>query len=180
MAKIVHLARYYEPHLGGVETHVRELNKQLLERGDKVWVLCEEHQKGLPAEEIIDGVTILRMPSLSFKSRFLPLPFLNKFYFKLKVWTWIASRGKLLADADVIQVHDVFWWIWPIYSFVYYKTFLTFHGWEGKFPISILAKAHRYYNAMSAKKTIHVGQFIQKFYWDKPTEVIFGGAKILI
>lgn len=177
MAKIIHLARYYAPHIGGVETHVAELNKRLLANGDEVTVFCEEHDKTLPAEELIEGVKVIRMPSLSFKSRLLFFGFLNKLYFKIKVWTWIASKGKLLIEADVIQVHDVFWWIWPVYSFVYYKTYLTFHGWEGKYPISILAKAHRYYNSMAAKRTIHVGRFIQKFYWDKPTEVIFGGAK---
>lgn len=177
MSKIIHLAPYYEPHLGGVETHVRELNKYLLKDGHEVTVFCEEHDKNLPNEEIISGVRVIRMPSLSFKSRFLFFGFLNKFYYKLKVWTWIARQGQLLVAADIIHIHDVFWWIWPIYPFVYFKTFLTFHGWEGKYPISILAKIHRYYNAMSAKKTIHVGEFIQHFYWDKPAVVIFGGAK---
>lgn len=176
MSKIIQLTPYYEPHLGGVETHVRQLNELLIGQGHEVVVFCQQHERSLPLEEEIAGVRILRIPVFDFQP-FLPLPnILSKFFFKLKVWTWIARQGQLLASADVIQIHDVFWWIWPLYPLIYFKTYLTFHGWEGRYPVQFKAKLQRYYNAMAAKKTLHVGDFIQHFYWDKPTAVIYGGA----
>lgn len=90
----------------------------------------------------------------------------------------MAKQGQLLTSADIVQVHDVFWWIWPLYPLVYYKTFLTFHGWEGRYPVALTAKIQRYYNAMAAKKTLHVGKFIQEFYWDKPSAVTYGGVDV--
>lgn len=176
MAKIIHLTPYYEPHLGGVEKHVREIAQIAKNNGDEVTIICQQHSQSLPLAERINGIHIIRIPVLKFHSKFFFLPIFDKLFFKLRLWTFIASKGQLLVAADIVQIHDVFWWIWPIYPLIYYKTFLTFHGWEGKFPIPWWIKLHRYYNWMAAKKTMHVGKFIQDFYWDKPADITYGGV----
>lgn len=176
MKKILHLAKHYHPHVGGVETHLREVNKLLVKNGYEVTVICFQSDQSEELEETVDQVKVIRIPVSSFYPKFFTFDFLVKTFFKIKLWTWITKNSKLFLKADVIQVHDVFWWVWPLYMAIYYKTYLTFHGWEGRFPVRMRDKIQRYYNSMSAKKTIHVGDFIADFYLDKPNYVIYGGV----
>jgi glycosyltransferase involved in cell wall biosynthesis len=178
MKKILHLAKYYVPHIGGVETHLREVNKILVREGHSVTVVCFQGDKTEKLIEKIDKVTVVRIPTESFLPDMLKSNLFSKWYLKLKVWTWIAKNSKYFLDADIIQVHDVMWWIWPLYMAIYYKIYITFHGWEGHYPVRTRDKLHRYYNSLSAKKSIHVGDFISQFYLDKPNHVIYGGVSL--
>lgn len=175
MATIFQLTPAYEPQIGGVETHVREINRLLVKLGHTVTVVCLQGEANL-LEETIDGVRVLRIPVPLKKSKFFLQRWLDKLREKLGVWWWIFKHGPILIAADIIQIHDVFWWIWPIYQLTYYKVYLTFHGWEGKYPVPWRIKLHRYYNHLAAKKTLHVGAYLQQFYWDKPSAVIYGGV----
>ncbi|MDH5533117.1 MAG: glycosyltransferase family 4 protein [Candidatus Pacebacteria bacterium] len=184
MKKILHLAKYYSPHIGGVETHLREVNKILVKKDYQVTVICFQDNEDQELIEQIDKVTVVRIPVSSFlpkllsnQSLFINNPF-SKLFFKLKLWTWIAKNSKYFLDADIIQVHDVMWWIWPLYMATYYKIYMTFHGWEGRYPVRQRDKLQRYYNSLAAKKSIHVGDFIAQFYLDKPNHVIYGGVNM--
>ncbi|NCN03577.1 MAG: glycosyltransferase family 4 protein [Candidatus Pacebacteria bacterium] len=176
MKKILHLAKYYSPHIGGVEKHLREINKILINQGYQVTVICSQSNEEESLEEVIDKVKVIRIPVNSFLPKLFVKNPLGKFLLKIKVWTWMAQHSKLFLNSDIIQIHDVMWWIWPLYMAVYYKTYLTFHGWEGIYPVRSIDKYHRYFNSLGAKKTIHVGDFISEFYLDKPTHVIYGGV----
>ena len=44
---IVHIAKYYRPHVGGVETHVEEINKLLVEKNRRVNIITLGYQKSL-------------------------------------------------------------------------------------------------------------------------------------
>ncbi|NCN87486.1 MAG: glycosyltransferase family 4 protein [Candidatus Pacebacteria bacterium] len=178
MKKILHLTKYYSPHIGGVETHLKEINKILIKQGYQVTVICSQSNDQESLEEVIDKVRVIRIPINSLLPKLFIKNPLGKFLLKIKVWTWIAQHSKLLLQADIIQIHDVMWWIWPLYMAVYYKTFLTFHGWEGKYPVRTIDKYHRYFNSLGAKKTIHAGDFISQFYLDKPNFVIYGGVNM--
>lgn len=98
---------------------------------------------------------------------------------KIATWKFIFTQLPKLLQADVIHVHDVFWWLLPIFPllFLHHKKIVTtFHGWEGQFPIRWQAKAQRWvYNQLSSK-TVHVGAWIQEFYWDKPDLIVYGGV----
>jgi glycosyltransferase involved in cell wall biosynthesis len=176
MKKILHLAKYYSPHIGGVETHLKEVNRILINEGNQVTVICFKSNEEESLEEVINNVKVIRIPVNSFLQKLLIRNPFSKFLLKIKVWTWIAQHSNLFLSSDIIQVHDVMWWIWPLYMAVYYKTYLTFHGWEGRYPVRSIDKYHRYFNSLGAKKTIHVGDFISEFYLDKPTHVIYGGV----
>lgn len=160
--KIVQITPKYLPSLGGVEKHVAALNKELIAQGYEIVVLTTQHDEQLLEYEVSDGVAIHSLP---FKS-------INK---KFETWQWIESKQSVFENA-IVQVHDVAWWLLPVLPKLYKKFFITFHGWEGIYPVPFLNKLQRLLFAHAARKTVHVGEFIQKFYWDKPTTVLFGGV----
>ena len=89
--KIIQLSPYFYPHLGGVESHVLELSKHLIERGHEVTVITTQLE-GTKKKEIYDGVTIERVKPLSivFKT-----PILHK-----------LRDAMLDKDCDIIHGHS--------------------------------------------------------------------------
>lgn len=167
--KILHITPFYEPHLGGVETHVGALNKELVRRGHEVLVLTVHHDASLPLQENKNGVEIIRIDTET--------KYYNKLSYKLTLWRQVARQSQLLLTANVIHAHDVYWWLIPLLPLFWSKIYLTFHGWEGKYPVSWQSKLARWMWSKLALKTIHVGDYIKEFYWDKPNAVIYGGVK---
>lgn len=167
--KILHLAAFYGPHLGGVETHLKYLNQELIEQGHQVSVLTPQYDAKLPMSENLNGVAVTRFNN----DNHYPSKLLNK----LGTWQQVAKHSQLLLKSDIIHAHDVYWWLLPLLPLFWSKTYLTFHGWEGEFPIPWTHKFGRWLWGKLALKTIHVGDYIQEFYWDKPDEVIYGGVR---
>lgn len=165
--KIVHLAKYYFPHLGGVEIHLKEINSLLVKMGHEVTVVTLKHNSKLADSTIHNGVKIIRMPDEVEKKRSLEA--------KQEAWNFIKEHKEIFIEADVIHVHDVFWWILPIYKLIRKKIFVTFHGWETEYPVRFNAKLQRHIYSKLSRGTIHVGDWIQKFYFDKPNYVTYGG-----
>lgn len=160
--KIVQICPLYKPHLGGVETHVAQFNRYLKADKHQVTVLSTQHKAQLPLQEERDSVTIHRLPTAADGK-------------KLATWRWVWQHRDIFFEADIVQVHDIFWWMLPIWPFISKKTYTTFHGWEGIYPVRITAKLQRWvWNKMS-QATMHVGDWIREFYWDKPTLVMYGG-----
>jgi len=54
---------YYRPNVSGLTIYVERLAAQLVERGHAVTVLAAQHDATLPVEEVIEGVTVLRVPA---------------------------------------------------------------------------------------------------------------------
>ena len=167
--KILQITPFYEPHLGGIETHVKALNKELIKCGHEVSVLTQRHDVDLSAQEKKSGVEINRIDTET--------KYYNKLNYKLTVWRQVARQAQLLLKADVIHVHDVYWWLLPILPLFWSKIYLTFHGWEGEFPVPWRNKLARQVWSRLALKTIHVGDYIKEFYWDQPNTVIYGGVQ---
>lgn len=165
---ILHVAARYWPELGGVETHVRELSRVCVKRGNRVLVVTEQTNQRQSMHEHHEGVEIVRL-------RFGPR---EKPNYKLSVWKTIWQHRKIFQSADIIHVHDIFWWLLPLYPFVSHKVAITFHGWEGQFPVRWQAKLQRLLYNKLARGVIHVGDWIKEFYWDKPDEVIYGGVQL--
>lgn len=159
---ITHLTRRYHPHLGGVETHVKSVVGELLQRSYKVTVITQQFSSSEALREVKQNLTIIRIPLECNQN-------------KIKTWTWFWKNRDLLVHTDIIHVHDVFWWILPFSIAIRNKTFITFHGWEGRYPVPFINKLQRYAFAALSKKTIHVGAWIKEFYWDKPNITIYGG-----
>ena len=160
--KIVQITPKYFPSLGGVEKHVAAVNAELLAQGYEVVVLTTQHDKQLLVCEIVDGIEVYRLPFKSIHNKF-------------ETWKWIQGKQRVFENT-IVQVHDVAWWLVPVLPKFYRKFFITFHGWEGIYPVPFFNKLQRLLFARFAEKTIHVGAYIQKFYWDKPTIVLYGGV----
>lgn len=65
---ILQIAHKYPPFIGGIEMHTREISVRLARKGHKVTVLTGDPFKKLPAEEMDEGVRILRFPVYPAKS----------------------------------------------------------------------------------------------------------------
>jgi glycosyltransferase involved in cell wall biosynthesis len=60
--KILCSATYYHPHISGLTVVAGTIAEYLAGRGHTVTVLTSQHKKELPAREVIEGVTVVRVP----------------------------------------------------------------------------------------------------------------------
>ena len=62
--RILQVCPFFAPHVGGVETHVEMVSRELARRGHEVTVLTSAHLKGLPeTERTPEGILIRRVRS---------------------------------------------------------------------------------------------------------------------
>jgi rhamnosyl/mannosyltransferase len=59
--RIAQVTPWFSPHLGGVESHVRSLSRELAARGHEVTVVTSRHDASLPSEEVLDGFRVVRV-----------------------------------------------------------------------------------------------------------------------
>lgn len=182
----VHLCRRFWPDQGGVETHVERVCKELVSRrnthvvialvnGDVLAESSTENvgnttrrAKGkLPAHEVRNGIAIYRI-GVSPEGR--------SFNYKLSVWKWLFQNFHILKSADIIQVHDVFWWILPLYPWLRGKVFTTFHGYEPPGPPTTIQKLWHRLAAACSVGTMGIGSFHQKWYGVVPDAISFGAV----
>ena len=90
--KIVQVCPRYYPDPGGVEKIVQEISERLVERGHEVKVVTTDPAGGLPKNETINGVKIIR-----FKS-FAPQ---DAYYFPGGMYSYLKS-----VDCDLIHAHN--------------------------------------------------------------------------
>ncbi len=89
--KIAMLVPYFFPHFGGTEKYVKDLSQEMISRGHEVTVITNNVPKeaGAPAEEIMEGIKVKRLPAMNF----VYLPVSTKF------------RLKMLKGFDVVHSH---------------------------------------------------------------------------
>ncbi|MEX0895796.1 MAG: glycosyltransferase family 4 protein [Patescibacteria group bacterium] len=160
---ILHVAPFFSPKVGGVETHVAAVAAEQVRLGNQVVVITQAHLPGLVSEEQKNGVQIFR----------LPISALGK---KLQTWSAIWKLRHHFLGRDRIYIHDVGWWLLPVALHLNTGFAMVFHGWEGVYPVRWQAQLHRWFLAQFAWRVIHVGSFIGRFYWDAAHAVIFGGV----
>src|SRR3989338_10085444 len=91
--KILHVCNHFYPNVGGIETYVKELSKNLIKLGHTSDVLClDTKYKGetLPREEMVEGIKVFRTGCLDVK------------FYKLA-----PHILKYVKDYDIIHVHAV-------------------------------------------------------------------------
>ena len=159
---ILFFAKYYYPHVGGVEKHVGEVSRRLVAKGHRVTVLTMQYDRKRPVLEKYQGIKILRIPYSE-----------NKF----SIWKNIWLKKDLIKKADIIHCHDVFFWYLP-FRFLNpsKKVYSTFHGWEGKYPIPFRNKLVRKISEKLSSGNICIGDYIKKYYGTKPNFVTYGGV----
>lgn len=171
---ILFLTRLYKPHIGGVEKHVETISHYLAEKGHHITIITEQHDKDLKVYE--------KNFSTSSKSNFIkiyriPTYGITESQKKWRIWQWLWQHKSLISQADIIHIHDVFFWFLPFrFLFPLKKTFITFHGWETHFPPSKSAIIQKKLAATLTKANICVGKYIPKWYGINPTLISYGAT----
>lgn len=165
--KILFLTRLFYPHIGGVEKHVWEISKRLINKGHDVTIIAEKHDEKINNYEVVQKIRIYRM------SRYT-----DNWFKKFFIWWWMFKNRKLMQWADVIHCHDVFFWYLP-FRFLFPKKpiFTTFHGYED-YPIPKKAIIIRKISELLSWGNICIGEFIKKWYGTKPSFVTYGGVDV--
>jgi glycosyltransferase involved in cell wall biosynthesis len=91
--KILTVLTYYRPHTSGLTIYVERLARSLVKLGHEVTVLTSRYENDLPAEEIVDGVRIVRAPVAFRISKGVIMP----------TFGWLA--WKLVSSHDIIHLH---------------------------------------------------------------------------
>jgi glycosyltransferase involved in cell wall biosynthesis len=168
---IVHLAAYYSPHVGGVEKHLQKLAAALQKKGHTSVVITQQFESTLPQKERLEEVEIRRLRVFDQLVRKHPL------WYKLRLWAGMWQLLPLLKKADVIHIHDVFFWIIPFLPFLSRKKmYITFHGYEAETPGFWARFWHRLAHRL-CRGSLAIGGFHRKWYGVEPTATSFGAVE---
>ncbi len=164
--KIIFLTRLYLPHIGGVEKHIFEISK-ILAKNNQLTIIAEQDNPSEPEYEKAPFAEIYR----------IPLGGVGESAKKFTIWSWLFKHLDLIKSAEIVHIHDVFFWYLPFrFLFPNKKVFITFHGYEGSQPPTLIQK---FWHQLAAKLTsgnICIGDFHQRWYGIKPTLVSYGAV----
>ncbi len=90
--KIAMLTPFFYPHTGGTEKYVKDLSIALTQAGHEVTIISNNlpREKNAPAEEMMNGIKIIRLPAILLFS-YLPV-------------SW-AFNLKMVEDYDIVHAH---------------------------------------------------------------------------
>jgi glycosyltransferase involved in cell wall biosynthesis len=91
--KILFILTYYRPHVSGLTIYVERLARALAARGHEVTVLTSRYNKSLPAEEIMDGVRVVRVPVWLRFNKGVLMP------------GFPGAALREIGNADVVSIH---------------------------------------------------------------------------
>lgn len=163
---VAFFARRYLPHIGGVESHVYQVSKILNVQNFKITIITEQDASYEKLIEKNSYSVIYRIP-------------INYQRNKITEWKWVFNNIRLLLNADIIHIHDVFYWIlpmWPLLKLLNKKIFITFHGYENADGPST---KQVFWHLLASKLTngnICIGGFHSLWYRVKPTIISFGAT----
>lgn len=85
---------YYRPHISGLTLYAERLAGALAARGHAVTVLTSQYDATLPADEIVDGVRVVRVPVWGRVGKGVVMPSIG----------WRATRELLRHDAVILHL----------------------------------------------------------------------------
>lgn len=163
---ILFLARRFYPQIGGVEKHLREISIRLISQGHNVTIIAEKIGN-VPEYEEFQKIVIHRI-TVGKENR-------GK---KVRVWKEMLRLQHLVAKADIVHCHDVFFWYLPFrFLFPTKPVYTTFHGYES-YPITKKAISVRKLSEKLSWGNICIGDFIEKWYKTKATIISYGGVDL--
>jgi len=92
--KIAQVCPRYHPHIGGVETHVREISERMAKRGFEVEVLTTDPSKKLRKEDIVNDVRVMRFETWAPN---------EAYYLSRKLKEYLKTNS---VDYNVVHAHS--------------------------------------------------------------------------
>lgn len=149
---ILFISKHKFPHIGGVERHNKFIISNFKSTNPEIEI------KTISEEDI-------KQPHI-------------KVFGLLYIWYWLFKNRKLITDADIVHIHDVFIWYLPFkFLFPFKKVYITFHGWEGKYPLTLWSIFNKRIANKLCNGSIAVGKYIEKYYKIKSNFLIYGGVE---
>jgi len=101
--KVLIVATFIPPHVGGLEVIVAQQAECLAEMGHEVTVFTSLHDEDLAHEEWIEGYRVLRTPVWNMIEHRTAVPY--------PLWgvRSIIHLGRLVREADIVHIHDVYY-----------------------------------------------------------------------
>ena len=93
LVDILQVLYYYTPHCSGVTVYAERLARHLTARGHRVTILASRHDPSYPRDQTVDGVRIVRVPSVFAVSRGVVMP------------GFLPTAARLIRRHDVIHMH---------------------------------------------------------------------------
>jgi len=116
--RILMVTPRYFPEVGGIETHVYEVSRRLVQRGHSIVVLTTDRTRRLPVEEIAAGVHVKRVPAW---------PGTGDYYFAPGIY-----REVMNGEWDVIHIQGYHTLVAPLAMIAAIRTgvpfVITFHS----------------------------------------------------
>lgn len=167
---ILFLSASFYPTRGGVQKHAYHIAKELIKKGHHITVITEISDQTSSTESVIstiDGIDVVSCP-------FGPRGFAKK----IRIWWQMWKLRQYILQADVIHCHDVFFWYLPFsFLFPWVRVFTTFHGYEGIVPPHWQAVFVRRISNYLSQGSIHIGNYIQKWYGTQADVTLYGGVE---
>jgi glycosyltransferase involved in cell wall biosynthesis len=91
--KVLVTLSYYHPHWTGLTVIARHLAEGLAARGHAVTVLASQHERDLPRREELNGVQVVRVPTVARVSRTMVMP------------SFPVALARLTAGNDLVHLH---------------------------------------------------------------------------
>lgn len=190
--KVLFIAPYFYPSIGGVEKHVWEISKRLVKKEFSITIIAENRNpdvdvnyQGRLSSDSEANIAKETAKSSYFDDKIYKKIRILRFKFgsanrlkKFKIWYMLFKNRNLIKEADIIHCHDVFIWYLP-FRFLYpnKKVYTTFHGYES-YPIKKGAWLVHKISEKLSKGNICVGDYLHKWYRTKPTYLTYGAVII--
>jgi glycosyltransferase involved in cell wall biosynthesis len=85
---------YYLPHITGMQIYIQSIAEELVRRGHQVTILTARHKPELPADEMINGVRVVRLRVLPLHiSRGMLMP------------AYPIAAYRLIKQHDIVSIH---------------------------------------------------------------------------
>ena len=117
--KVLSTLTYYYPHWTGLTAVARYIAEGLAARGHQVTVLTSRFRRDLPPTEVVNGVRVIRIPTITRVSRGMVMP------------TYPLVAWRLIRSHDIVQFHTPMleaWLVTILADMAEKGTIMTHHG----------------------------------------------------
>ena len=91
--RVLQILYFYTPYTSGVTIYAERMSQELVARGHHVTVLASRHDPGMPKDEVVDGVRIVRVPVATGFDRAVIMP------------GFLLEATMEMRQADVVHLH---------------------------------------------------------------------------